>query len=354
MKDRLKKKLKIKKFREDSKHNFSALKHQHLKRKLAEMPNELQAHLQKLARAPEDESDDYVHVVEASPPDLRPALLPQAKQFEKFIGNFKQQITDAYETFLVKPLRIDDDGANEYFASAKIWELLERMFIVARHKFEPADFKKFETKLKKTLAPAELEIFYDRAAARASYDLENILRDPDGAIKRPMKHPQRQLNEAMFDIQRVVYNTDEFFKAVEAAYDHALATRYLAADYLWLLKPAARKIKRRELEELDELLERGRTNMITYLDDNFSKHGKPEFSDHDAEKRKQAFAAAAVAHERLFIMYKHLLPHLFENFVPIATSAFKTPKDVAAFYKRIEKREAEELDEILKACGAAR
>lgn len=350
MKDRLKKKLKVKKLREDSKHNFSSLKLQQVKRKIAEMPGELREHLEKLSRTI-DEGEDYVRVIPTAPPDIRAAVLPQIRLFDKLIENLKQKLVDEYEAFLVKPLRIDDDGVNEARAAAKLWELLERMFLVARHKFEPKTFKKFETKIKKILAPDDFAVFHDRAAARASYDLENILKDPDGKIRQPMKHPQTQMHETMFDIHRIVYHTDDFFRTAEAAYEHALATRHTAADYLWLLKPGERQKKQRELVELDSLLDAGKANLMVYLEAYLSEFGKPEFADSDRERREKAFAAAAVAHERMFIMYKHTIPQLFKGFVPIATSSFSTPEELDAFYERIAEREAAELDEILKSCG---
>ncbi|HEX8735030.1 MAG TPA: hypothetical protein VF721_06900 [Pyrinomonadaceae bacterium] len=161
-----------------------------------------------------------------------------------------------------------------------------------------------------------------------------------------MKNPHIQLKEAIFEIEKTAYETDDFFKEMEAQLEEFSKIRDDFAERLkYSLPPARRKLQLlhddicRKIEDLKEGLQ-------DYLKQCFKEDGRIEIEEPDQEKLDAAFAKADVAHERIYIVYKHLQPHLLEEFTKIATDRLP-PEEVEQFFENVKRREAEELDEIL-------
>jgi hypothetical protein len=344
MKDRLKKKLKAKKILgNNQRHSKPVVKKEY------EMPEYYKDYLNKLVEMI-DEQEQYKKILPTLPPDVRAEALPVMRQLDKAIEAFEQKMADEYRDFQKRSQRIEETEKEKEETKAILFENMQRMFIVAKHKFEPAKFKEYEAHITRNWEPDFKEEFYELVAHRESYDLENILADPDGRVRRPMKNPQIQLKEALFDIARVAYVTPDDFKELEAEYERILAIRERADMKLWIIDPEHRPAKRRQIEELDKQLDEFKPKLMEYLETCFAETGKIEVRHPDQKKLDAAFAQADVASERVHLMYKHVLPHLYEGFVETSFRDM-TPEEIKAAQARIAKREAEELDKILASCG---
>lgn len=317
-----------------------------VKKKEYEMPDDYKDYLQKLVVMLDDRAE-YDKILPTLPPDVRAGAMPIVRKLDKSIEKLEQILADEYDVFQSRQQRIEEAEENKGEAGSRLYEYLQRLFIVAKHKFPPEKFRDFEANWVKDMSPEWKKTFYEHIALRESYDLENILADPDGGIKRKMKHPQLQMKEAIFEIARVAYVTDDFFKESEAEYEKAVAIRDRAEKNLWLYMPKERAEQRRDIEKLDRRLDEGKLKMMEYLEICFDEDGKVEVENPDQEKLDAAFALAGIAQERMYIMYKHTRPKLLEKFTPICLSAYETPEEIEQFYERIKKREEDELDKIL-------
>ena len=347
MKDRLKKKLKAKKILGNKERNSSLFKSNPVKRKEYEMPEDYKENLGKLTELL-DQQAEFERILPTLPPDVRAEAMPHICALNESIEEYEQLLAEEYEDYQKRRQKIDAAERAKIIAGAQLQEQLERMFIVAKHKLEPEMFKNFESSVMGKLSPEDREEFYDAVAIRESYDLENILADPNGKIKKPMKHPFVQQKEAIFEIDRIVYKTDDFFKQAEAEYEKALAIRDKAEADLLLYPPAERKAKRLQIEDLDRKLEKGKQGMMNYLQACFAEDGKTEVENPDEKKLNAAFEQAEIASDRVYLMIKHTTPHLLEKFEQTSFLDM-TPEEIEAARERIAKRETEELDEILAA-----
>lgn len=346
MKDRLKKKLKAKKILGNNPHHPKPF----LRKKEYEMPDEYKDYLQKLTDMIEQQ-DELKRILPTLPPEKRAEALPYVREFGKAIEEFEQKMADEYEDFQKRSRRIEETEKESDEAHARLYEYMQRSFIVMKHKLPAETFKKFEDQWTGKMGEEERKEFYELVAHRESYDLENILADPDGRIRRPMKHPQIQMTEAIFDIDRVAFETPKDFKELETEYENVLAIREKADSNLWLLDPEHRPAKRKQIEELDRMSDEILPQLIQYLASCFAETGKKELKHPDQKKLDAAFERADVAHERVYLMYKHTRPELLESFTKICLSAYTTPEEIEAFHARVAKRETEELDKILASCG---
>lgn len=350
MKDRLKKKLKAKKVLGNNGHSFilPPSKSKPAK-KVYEMSAEYKNYLEKLAYLI-DERDRFAKIIPTLPPDLQIEAMPKLRDLSEAVENLEQQMADEYEQYQ-KQSREIEERKNE--ARSKLMEKMQRIFIVAKHKFEPEKFAEFEKGVTKNMSPEDREIFYDHIAIRESYDLENILADPNGGVKRPLKHPVQQHCEAMFEFERIAYETDDDFKEMEAIFEEALADRNRAEDKLWLFMPAEREEQRQKIIELDKMTDDVKIKMIEYLKLVFAEKGKIEVKNPDQKKLDAAFEQIKLTGARYYLMMKHTQPHLFEKFVQ-ETIEPMSPVEKAKYLEFIAKIEAEELDEILESCGVNR
>jgi hypothetical protein len=350
MKDRLKKKLKAKKIL-GGKHRSVDDSKNAVRRKTYEMPQEYKQNLQKLSELLA-EREEYEQLLKDSPPDVRAEALPILREYDAHLDKIEQALATEYDDHQNRQSKIEETEIAKQKAYSRLREHLQRMFIVAKHKFEPELFEKFEKQTLGHLSPEAREEFYDEIAVREAYDLEHILANPNGGIKRPMKHPQEQLAEAMFEIDRIAFETDDSFKEVYAEYENTLEICRQAEQDYWLYMPDQRPQYLLQIEDLDRQREKAKKGMMEYLEICFAEDGKVEIENPDQEKLDAAIEAAEVAHERVFIYYKHCRPEVFEKFVPVATAGYDTPEEIAKFYERVAKREAEELEEILAASKA--
>jgi hypothetical protein len=346
MKDRLKKKLKAKKLLGNNpRHSIP------VKKKEYPMPPEYNEYLVKLTEMIE-EQEELKRILPTLPPEKRAEAMPHVREFGKAVEEFEQKMADEYVDFQKRSRRVEEAENESDEAHARLYEHMQRGFIVMKHKLPAETFKKFENRVTGTMSEASRKEFYELVAHRESYDLENILADPDGRVRRPMKHPQIQMNEAIFDIDRVVYETPKDFKEMEAEYENALAVREKLDSGLWLLDPEQRPARRKQIEKLDRMLDEALPELIKYLASCFLETGKKELKHPDRKKLDAAFAKAGVAHERVYLMYKHTRPELLEAFTKVCLSAYTKPEEIEAFHARVAKRETEELDKILASCGA--
>lgn len=163
-----------------------------------------------------------------------------------------------------------------------------------------------------------------------------------------MKNPHLQLQEAIYEISKVAFETDDFFKETEAQLEIYKASRDTYIKDLEFFDADKRAHQKLIIDRLTCQIENTEVKLREYLETFFNENGKVEIEEPDQEKLDIAFAKAEVAHERVFIVYKHTRPELLEKFTPIATSDY-SPEETVEFFKRIARREAEELDEILSS-----
>ncbi|HQU86504.1 MAG TPA: hypothetical protein PKY59_25460 [Pyrinomonadaceae bacterium] len=345
MKNRLKNKLKAKKTLGNNGDSFRKQQAARPAKKVYPMSAEYNKNLQTLTQLL-DEREEYKREIAFLPPEKKAEAFAALGEFDKSLNNLEQKLAEEY----------DKQQSNEKHKEklfARIYENMQRTFIVAKHRFKPEDFAAFEKSVLKKMTPAAKKEFYELVAHRESYDLENILADPNGRVKRPLKHPQIQLTEAIFDIDRIAYETDKDFQEAEAEYERILKIRDEAEQDLWLLNPEDRPKRRAEIENLDRMNDQLLPKMISYLQACFAEDGKVERKKPDQKKLDAAFERAEIASDRLFLFYKHLKPHLFEKYQETAFATM-TPEEIEETKKRIAKREAEELDEILASAGGKR
>lgn len=348
MKDRLKKKLKAKKFLGNNKPQRAQKQPKPVKKKVYEMPEEYKQNLQTLTEML-NEREEFERFLPTLPPKDRAEAQAILREYDKDLNTLEQGLADEYEAFQERERNIEVLNKKADEAGAILYEHIQRSFILMKHKLPAEEFEKFEKKWTGRMGKAEREEFYELVAHRESYDLENILADPDGKIKRPMKHPEIQIKEAIFEISRIAYQTDDFFKKAEAEYERVTAIRKKAEDKLWLLNPEQRPKKRKEIENLDKLLDEMKLKMLGYLESCFAEDGKVEVENPDQKKLDAAFDLLEIASDRRYLMVKHLAPHLLEGFEKVSFQDF-TPEEIEETRQRIAKREAEELDEILESC----
>jgi len=161
-----------------------------------------------------------------------------------------------------------------------------------------------------------------------------------------MKNPHLQLQEAIFEISKIAYETDDFFKEIDAQLEHYKNQRDIYIKDLEFFDPSKRAQQKLIIDRLTCQIEDMQVKLREYLETCFRENGKVEIEEPDQEKLDAAFAKAKIAHERVYLVYKHTRPELLEKFTPIATSSF-SPEETEEFFKRIARRETRELDEIL-------
>lgn len=349
MKDRLKKKLKSKKILGNDKHAKPSHKSKPVKNKEYPMPDSYNEYLTKLTELI-DEQEKYRKMLPTMLPEERNAALPVMRELDKVIEDFEQGLADEYEDYQNRQRRIEQTQADKDEAAAILYEQIQRGFILFKHKLPAEVFKKFEDGWVGKMDADERAEFYELVAHRESYDLENILADPEGKVKRPMKHPQIQMNEALFEINRIAYVTPEEFKEIEKIYEEGIANRNKAEKKLWIMNPEHRPLKRRQIEDLDKQIDAMMPKLIDYLETCLAETGKIEVENPDQKRLDAAFEQAQIAGDRMYIMIKHVTPHLLEAFEQTSFLDL-TEAEIKETRERIAKREAKELDEILKACG---
>jgi hypothetical protein len=161
-----------------------------------------------------------------------------------------------------------------------------------------------------------------------------------------MKNPHLQFKEAVFEIRKTAFETDDFFKECEATIEENIKIRDDYAERIKAASPSEQIRMQLRLADLDRKIEKGKESLRKYLDACFAEDGRVEIESPDQEKLDAAFAKAEIANERIYLVYKHTQPHLLEEFTKIATSDM-TPEEAEQFFERVARREAEELDEIL-------
>jgi hypothetical protein len=348
MKDRLKKKLKSKKILGEKGRSFFPAKPKPFRRKVYEMPPDYNEYLHKLTELL-DQQKELENLLPTLPPEARAEAMPHILALNESIEEFEQKMADEYEEFQNRQRKLEEGEREKNLASAKLMEMMERMFIVAKHKLEPAMFKEFEAKVTRDMSFEAKEEFYDEIAIRESYDLAEILADPNGKVKKPLKSPYQQFREAHFEVNRILYESDDFLEEACAELDKAVANRDKAEDKLWLYQPAERREQRLKIEELDRQIDEAKLGLIDYQERCFAEDGKIEIENPDEEKLNAAFDRTDIASERLYLMIKHTKPHLLEKYEQ-ARFYDLTPEELEEARQRIAKREAEELDEILESC----
>lgn len=345
MKNRLKNKLKAKKTLGNNGESFRKPQTAKPAKKVYPMSAEYNKNLQILTQML-DEREEYKREMAFLPPERKAEAFAVLGEFDKSLDNLEQQLAEEYD-------KHQSHEKHKEKMAARLYEHLQRMFIVAKHRFEPKEFADFEKSVLRKMSPEAKKEFYEHIALRESYDLENILADPDGRVKRPMKHPQIQVTEALFDIERVAYETDKDFQKFEAEYENILRIRKEAEEDLWLFNPEERPKRRAEIENLDRMIDDFMPKLIGYLKACFNEDGKVERKKPDQKKLDAAFERVKIATDRLHLVYKHLIPHLYEKFQETAFATM-TPEEIEVAKQRIAKREAEELDEILASAGGKR
>lgn len=348
MKDRLKKKLKAKKILGNNKPQKPKSKSKPVKKKVYEMPDEYNEYLQKLTEMLEAQ-EEYKRMLPTLPPETRAEALPLIREYDKSLNEFEQKMADEYEAFQERERRIEESSKEADEAAAILYEHIQRGFILMKHNLPAESFKKFEKKWVGQMGKAEREEFYELVAHRESYDLENILADPNGTVRRSMKHPLIQLREARFEVDRVAYITGDEFKELEAEYENNLAIREKANKRLWIIDPEHRPRKRKQIEDLDRMLDEVKPKLMDFLEICFATDGKVEDENPDQKKLDAAFEQLDIASDRAYIMVKHTTPHLLEGFEKISFLDM-TAEEIAETRARIARREAEELDKILASC----
>lgn len=162
-----------------------------------------------------------------------------------------------------------------------------------------------------------------------------------------MKNPHLQLKEAVEEINKLAYeDDDEFIGKIEAELEKLRQLRESQVRMLKFTSPHHRAKKKFQLGVLDKQIEQAERKLREYKRDFANNGEKVERKNPDQEKLDAAFAKAAEAQERIFVLTKHTAPHLLEGLTKIATDCYP-PEEMEEFRARVAKREAEELDEIL-------
>lgn len=166
-----------------------------------------------------------------------------------------------------------------------------------------------------------------------------------------MKSPYLQLKEAIFDINRMAYETDDYFKECEAQLEHNIKIRdHLVTGLDLNTTDEQRKELQKGIYNLDFVIERIKEELRLYLDD-YLKEYCVEKEVEDEEKLNAAFERAQIANERIYLIQKHKRPELVEEFLKITFAAF-TSDEIEEFWRNTRKRETDELDEILESVAA--
>jgi hypothetical protein len=167
-----------------------------------------------------------------------------------------------------------------------------------------------------------------------------------------MKSPHLQLKEALFEINRIAYETDDHFKECEAKLENYINARNLFAPGLKLAADDPEQLKkmRKTLYEFDFIVERLKEELRIYLDA-YLEENRVEVENPDEEKLDAAFALAHVAHERIYLVHKYKRPDLLPGFMESTLGAL-TPDEMDEFWRNVRRREIEELDEILASVEA--
>lgn len=167
-----------------------------------------------------------------------------------------------------------------------------------------------------------------------------------------MKNPHLQLKEAIEEINKHAYeDDDEFVKEIETELERCKQVRESQVRMLKFTSPHHRAKKKFQLGILDKQIEQAERKLRDYKRDFANNGEKIERKNPDQEKLDAAFAKAAEAQERIFVLTKHTAPHLLEGLTKIATDCY-TPEEMEEFYARIDRREAEELGEILASVNS--
>ncbi len=166
-----------------------------------------------------------------------------------------------------------------------------------------------------------------------------------------MKSPYLQLKEAIFDINRMAYETDDYFKECEAELEKRIKRRNFSAKTLkFKVNPKKIRELKKTIADIDFIIERIKEEMRNYLDDYLQEHCvKAEIEDE--EKLNEAFERARIANERIYLAHKHTRPELVEEFLKIVFDAL-TSDEIEEFWKNVRRREMDELDEILASVEA--
>ena len=161
-----------------------------------------------------------------------------------------------------------------------------------------------------------------------------------------MKNPHLQLKEAIFEIEKTAFETDESFKEAAARVEKNIAERNWLEKKLKKLPTKNNISYYAEIAAIDEKIEVEKHILREYLQNFFAENGRVEIEFPDQEKLDAAFAQATIAHERVYLVYKHTRPELVEDFLEMIFDNL-SPEEINDFYKRTARREAEELSEIL-------
>ena len=162
-----------------------------------------------------------------------------------------------------------------------------------------------------------------------------------------MKNPHLQLKEAVEEINKNAYEEDdEFIKRIEGELEKYKQLRESQIRMLKLTPLHHRAKKKFQIGVLDNQIEKAERKLKEYKIEHLHKNEKKEKENPNQEKLDAAFAKADEAHERIFILTKHTKPHLLKGLIEASATCY-SPEEMKEFYARIEKREAEELDEIL-------
>jgi hypothetical protein len=315
-----------------------------------EMDDEYKQQLQDLTQMIEQHAE-YSRILPTLPVKVRAEAAAVLQKLGDAIENLEQKLAEKYEIIQkhkkleLKYLIKTDDAAE------KVWENMERIFIVAKHKGDKAFFEKFEAQVTGKMAPEIKEEFYDRVAIRESYDLQNILANSGGKAKykkSKMKHPQIQMNEALYEVNKVAYETDDFFKEMDAEMEENTAIRDRYVNKIKNAPTAKRGQMRAKAADLTRKIEAGKAELMKYLEVCLAEE-KIEIENPDQKKLDAAIKKVIIATERIYLMYKHTQPHLLEDFTKQCIKDYMTEEEINQFYERVAKREAEELDDILES-----
>lgn len=315
-----------------------------------EMPEDYKRNLEKFAEMLK-QREEYTKIIPTLPEEDRRAAAPHIQKFDKSLDSMEKQLAEEYDTHQARGRDVDEKRE-------ALIEQMVKIFIVAKHRFEPEKFKEYEKHTTRNWDDEFKIFFYERVELRESYDLHNILaelRPKDGSprYKPPMKMPHIQVKEAHYEINLLVYEQPEDFKEMLTEFENTLLKqRKAAANRIKFANPRRHSLMKSKLAQLDQMIEEFKPKLWEFLNICLKEDGKIEIENPDQKKLDAAFEKAEVASERNFIMIKHTIPHLLEGYTEICLSVYDKPEEIAEFYERIAKREAEELDEILRSVGA--
>ncbi len=157
MKDRLKKKLKAKKILGNNQ-QFSVYKQKPAKKKIYPMPPEYNEYLEKLTGLI-DSREEYNKMLPTLPPETRREALPLIRKLDESIEDFEQRMADEYEDFQKREAHIEELEADKEEAKARLYDHLQRGFILMKHKLPAETFEPFEKKWTGKMGKAEREEF---------------------------------------------------------------------------------------------------------------------------------------------------------------------------------------------------